>query len=370
MAGGGASGYGSAYMKGSILVTGAAGFIGSNAVRWLLNTHHELRVVAYDAMTYAAHPQSLALAARGAESRMHFIRGDVRDGDVLSAVLNGRAQDASGRSIPAADVVWHLAAESHVDRSILGPAVFVDTNVVGTQRVLEAVRSAQDGGRRVRLLHVSTDEVYGSLSADAPPFTETHPLEPSSPYSASKAAADLLVQAWARTYGIDAVITRCSNNYGPFQFPEKLIPLMIVRALANEPLPVYGDGLQVRDWLHVEDHCSALWAASSSDAHEGQVFNIGAQGERTNIDVVRTVLRILDKPESLISHVRDRPAHDRRYAMDASSLRSMTRWRPHISFEDGLSSTVRWYLDNQAWWRAVHTESQRAAESLYLRPRP
>ena len=353
----------------TILVTGAAGFIGANAVQWLLRTHQEVRVVAYDAMTYAAHPQSLAMAARGAEARMHFIRGDVRDGDVFSAVLNGRAQDASGRTIPAADVVWHLAAESHVDRSILGPAIFVDTNVLGTQRVLEAVRLAQDAGRRVRLLHVSTDEVYGSLAADEPAFTESHALEPSSPYSASKAAADLLVQAWARTYGISAVITRCSNNYGPFQFPEKLIPLMIVRAMANEPLPVYGDGLQVRDWLHVEDHCSALWSASTSDAHDGRVFNIGAQGERANLDVVRAVLRILGKPESLITYVRDRPAHDRRYAMDASALRAATRWRPHISFEDGLSSTVRWYLDNQAWWRSVQGESQRAAESLYLRPR-
>lgn len=353
----------------TILVTGAAGFIGANVVHWLLRTHQDAAVVAFDAMTYAAHPQSLAIAARGAEARMHFIRGDVRDGDVFAAVLNGRAQDASGRSIPAADMVWHLAAESHVDRSILGPAVFVDTNVVGTQRVLEAVRRAQDAGRRVRLLQVSTDEVYGSLAADAPAFTEAHPLEPSSPYSASKAAADLLVQAWARTYGIDAVITRCSNNYGPFQFPEKLIPLMIVRALADEPLPVYGDGQQRRDWLHVEDHCAALWAASTSDAREGRVFNVGGECERTNLDVVRAVLRILDKPETLITHVRDRPAHDRRYAMDASALRAATQWRPHIAFEDGLSSTVRWYLDHHAWWRAVQGESRHATESLYLRPR-
>lgn len=350
----------------TILVTGAAGFIGANAVQWLLRTQPTLRVVAYDAMTYAAHPQSLAMAARGAESRLFFVRGDVRDGAVFSTVLNGFAQDAAGRAIPAADTVWHLAAESHVDRSILGPGVFVDTNVVGTQRVLEAIRAAQDAGRRLRLLHVSTDEVYGSLAAGAPAFTEQHPLEPSSPYAASKAAADLLVQAFAKTYGLDAVITRCSNNYGPYQFPEKLIPLMIVRALAGEPLPVYGDGQQVRDWLHVDDHVSALWAVSAADVRDGRVFNIGAQGERTNLDVVRSVLRLLGKPESLIQHVRDRPAHDRRYAMDASALRAATSWRPHIAFEEGLSSTVRWYLDHQPWWRAVQGESQRAAESLYL----
>jgi len=350
----------------TILVTGAAGFIGANAVGWLLRTQPNLRVVAYDAMTYAAHPQSLAMAARGMESRLHFVRGDVRDGAVLSTVMNGFAQDASGRAIPACDTLWHLAAESHVDRSILGPGVFVDTNVVGTQRVLEALRAAQDAGRRIRLLHVSTDEVYGSLAPDEPAFTEQHPLEPSSPYAASKAAADLLVQAFARTYGLDAVITRCSNNYGPFQFPEKLIPLMIVRAMANEPLPVYGDGLQVRDWLHVDDHVSALWAASNADVHDGRVFNIGAHGERTNIDVVRSLLRILGKPESLIQHVRDRPAHDRRYAMDATALRAATSWRSHLSFEDGLASTVRWYQDHQPWWRAVQGESQRVAETQYL----
>lgn len=350
-----------------VLVTGAAGFIGANAVAWLLREHPTLQVVAYDAMTYAAHPQSLAMAARGAESRFRFVRGDVRDGDVFATVLAGRAQDAQGRAIPAADTVWHLAAESHVDRSILGPNAFVDTNVVGTQRVLEALRAAQDAGRRVRLVHVSTDEVYGSLTPDAAPFTETHPLEPSSPYAASKAAADLLVQAWARTYGLDAAITRCSNNYGPFQFPEKLIPLMLVRAMSNQSLPVYGDGQQVRDWLYVEDHVAALWAVTTSGIAGGRVFNIGAQGERTNIDVVRALLRALDKPESLIQHVTDRPAHDRRYAMDARALRAATGWEARVPFERGLAATIHWYKENVAWWKAVLPESQRAAEAMYLK---
>src|SRR5690606_12925158 len=225
----------------------------------------------------------------------------------------------------------------------------------------------QDAGRRVRLVHVSTDEVYGSLAPDAAAFTEAHALEPSSPYAASKAAADLLVQAWARTYGLDAVITRCSNNYGPFQFPEKLIPLMLVRAMSNQPLPVYGDGLQVRDWLYVEDHVAALWAVTRSGIAEGRVFNIGAQGERTNLEVVRALLRALDKPESLIEHVTDRPAHDRRYAMDASALRAATGWEAQVPFERGLAMTIHWYKEHVAWWKAVLPESQRAVEAMYLK---
>lgn len=349
-----------------LLVTGAAGFIGANTVAWLLREHPQLQVVAYDAMTYAAHPDTFAMVARGAESRCYFVRGDVCDGALFASVLDGRATDAQGRAIPAADTVWHLAAESHVDRSILGPAVFVETNVVGTQRVLEALRAAHDAGRRIRYVHVSTDEVYGSLAAGEAPFTEAHPLAPSSPYAASKAAADLLVQAWARTYGLDAVITRCSNNYGPFQFPEKLIPLMLVRAMADQPLPVYGDGQQVRDWLYVDDHASALWAVSCSGIGEGRVFNIGAQGERTNLEVVRGILQALQRPETLIQHVPDRPAHDRRYAMDARALRAATGWAPRVSFSDGLAATIRWYREHRAWWTAVLPESQRAAQALYL----
>lgn len=351
-----------------VMVTGAAGFIGSNAVAWLLRTHPALRVVSYDAMTYAAHPDSLRLATDGAEDRHHFLHADVRDGATLESVLAGRGVDGIGRAVPAPDVVWHLAAESHVDRSILGPSAFVDTNVAGTLRVLEAVRAVRDAGRSVRLVHVGTDEVYGSLEPAEPAFTEDRPLAPSSPYAASKAGADLLVQAWARTYGLDAVITRCSNNYGPFQFPEKLIPLMITRALADEPLPVYGDGKQVRDWLHVDDHVAALWAVTMASASDGRVYNIGADGERENLAVVQAILAALGRPTTQVTHVRDRPAHDRRYAMDAARLRAETSWRPQVAFEAGLARTVAWYLAHEPWWRAVQDEAARAARALYLEP--
>lgn len=351
-----------------VLVTGAAGFIGANVVSWLLRHQPSLRIISYDALTYAAHPDTLSMVSAGAESRHEFVRGDVRDEALLTRLLRGELKGVAGRAIPIPDVVWHLAAESHVDRSILGPAAFVDTNVTGTLRVLEALRGAQDAGRSIRLVHVSTDEVYGALTPNERPFTEAHELAPSSPYAASKAAADLLVQAWARTYDLDAVITRCSNNYGPFQFPEKLIPLMITRALADEPLPVFGDGRQVRDWLHAEDHASALWAVMRRGGSGGRVYNIGAQGERENLAVVRSVLRALGKNETLIEHVRDRPAHDRRYAMDASRLRAETGWRPTISFDDGLARTVAWYLEHGTWWRSLASESRVATEALYLPP--
>jgi dTDP-glucose 4,6-dehydratase len=270
---------------------------------------------------------------------------------------------------PPIDTVWHLAAETHVDRSILDPAVFVDTNVHGTLRVLEAVRAARDAGRAIRLVHVSTDEVYGSLAPDEAPFTEARPLAPSSPYAASKAASDLLVQGWAHTFGLDAVITRCSNNYGPFQFPEKLIPLMITRGLSGMLLPVYGDGRQVRDWLHVDDHVAALWAVTCSTAADARVFNIGASGERENLAVVQRILAALGRDHSQVTHVRDRPAHDRRYAMDATRLRSETGWAPRVPFEQGLAATVQWYLANEAWWRAVQGEAARATDALYLAPK-
>jgi dTDP-glucose 4,6-dehydratase len=351
-----------------LLITGAAGFIGANTVAWLLREQPELRIIAYDALTYAAHPETLPMVTGGAHGRHQFVRGDVRDGDLLSRVLRGDATDATGAAIPRPDAVWHLAAESHVDRSIVGPAAFVETNVNGTLKVLEAVRAARDAGRSVRLLHVGTDEVYGPLTPGEAAFTESRALAPSSPYAASKAAADLLVQAWARTYEIDAVITRCSNNYGPFQFPEKLIPLMVTRALADEPLPVYGDGRQVRDWLHAEDHASALWAAHLRGRADGSVYNIGAEGEMENLEVVLMVLRALGRPESLITHVRDRPAHDRRYAMDATRLITETGWQASIPFEDGLAKTIAWYVAHESWWRALSASAREATEALYLPP--
>lgn len=354
----------------TILITGGAGFIGANAVGWLLRTQPAVQVVVLDAMTYAAHPESLPMVARGHEDRLHVVRGDVRHETVVADCIGGRAKDGAGRTAPPCDVIWHMAAESHVDRSILGPTDFVDTNVIGTLRLLEAVRTLQDAGRRIRFVHVSTDEVYGSLAPAEPAFTEARPLAPSSPYAASKAASDLLVQGWATTYGLDAVVTRCANNYGPFQFPEKLIPLMVTRALAGAPLPVYGDGKQVRDWLHVDDHVAALWAVTQSAASGARVFNIGASAEQENLTVVRGILAALGKDVSLIEHVRDRPAHDRRYAMDATRLREETGWAPRVPFADGLAATVRWYVDHESWWRTVQGESQRTAEALYLsRPR-
>lgn len=350
-----------------ILVTGAAGFIGANAVAWLLREQPAIRIVSYDAMTYAAHPRSLSMVTVGAQGRHHFVKGDVCDGAALDAVLAGSARSAAGAPVPAPDTIWHLAAESHVDRSILGPDAFVQTNVVGTERLLEAMRRANAArAQPLRLVHVGTDEVYGSLEPGEAPFTEDRALAPSSPYAASKAAADLLVQAWARTYELDAVITRCSNNYGPFQFPEKLLPLMVTRALAGLPLPVYGDGRQVRDWLHADDHVAALWAVTVQGASGGRVYNIGAEGARENLAVVRAVLKALRKDDSLITHVRDRPAHDRRYAMNAARLRAETDWRPGVAFDAGLEATVAWYVANEGWWRAVEREASVAADALYL----
>jgi dTDP-glucose 4,6-dehydratase len=353
-----------------VMLTGAAGFIGANAVAWLHREQPHIRVVSFDALTYAAHPQTLPMVTAGHESRHFFVRGDVRDGELLAKVLRGDAKTAHGATVPAPDAIWHLAAESHVDRSILGPEAFVDTNIVGTARLLEAVRAARDAGRAIRFVQVSTDEVYGALTPDETAFDESRALAPTSPYAASKAAADQLVQAWARTYGLDAIITRCSNNYGPFQFPEKLIPLMITRALGDEPLPVYGDGRQVRDWLHADDHAAALWAVTTRVAANarGEVFHVGAEGERENLYVVRAVLAALGKPESLIAHVTDRPAHDRRYAMDATRLRRETGWAPRIPFDEGLARTIAWYVDNEAWWRSVSAESRKATEALYLPP--
>jgi dTDP-glucose 4,6-dehydratase len=357
----------------AVLVTGGAGFIGSNLVRVLLRENPSLQVVNLDVLTYAGNIENLedvdgVYGADGA-GRYYFIRGDIRDAGLVSALLRGGLKEAaSGRLTPAIDGVLHLAAESHVDRSILGPSQFISANVQGTLTLLACAKAELDERPRdFRFVNVSTDEVYGSLEPGDAAFTESHPLRPNSPYSASKAGADCLVRAYRETFGLPCLTTRCSNNYGPFQFPEKLIPLMITRALADQPLPVYGDGLNVRDWLHVLDHASAIWSVMTHGQVEDEVYNIGGESEVKNIDVVRTLLRILGKPESLISFVRDRPGHDRRYAMDISRIRATLGWAPRYTFEQGLRETVEWYLENERWWRRVQSEGYRSAEALYLK---
>jgi len=357
------------------VVTGGAGFIGSNFVRWLLRRDAGVRVVNLDLLTYAGNLESLedvaeAHGPRG-DGRYYFLRGDVRDLDAITALLGGTAREtghaAAARAIPVPDCVVHMAAESHVDRSIMGPAVFVDTNVRGTLTLLEACRGELTAHPRpFRFVQVGTNEVYGSLGPNDPAFTEATSLAPNSPYAASKAGADLLVRSYVETFAFPAIITRCSNNYGPYQFPEKLIPLMITRALADQRLPVYGDGLNIRDWLHVDDHAAAIWAVLTR-GRLGEVYNIGGGAEVANIDVVRTLLRVLGKPESLIQYVTDRVGHDRRYAMNSEKLCRELAWQPHHNFDAGLAETVRWYLDHRRWWERVLTEAYRASNALYLK---
>jgi dTDP-glucose 4,6-dehydratase len=324
-----------------VLVTGGAGFIGSNFVRLLLAERPSWTVTNLDALTYAGNLANLEDVA--GNPRYRFLKGDVAEpGDVAQALA------------PGCDAVVHFAAESHVDRSIASAAPFVRTNVAGTLVPLEAARALG----ACRFVHVSTDEVYGALTPDAPPFTERTPLDPTSPYAASKAASDHLVLAFARTHGMDALVTRCSNNYGPYQFPEKLIPLMITNAVERLPLPVYGDGQQVRDWIHVEDHCRGVLAALERGAR-GEVYNFGGNAERPNLAIVQAIVRQLGVPASLITHVADRPAHDRRYAMDSSKAAGALGWAPRRTFEDGLADTVRWYTTHESWWRAVKDGSYR-----------
>ncbi|HEU4383716.1 MAG TPA: dTDP-glucose 4,6-dehydratase [Anaeromyxobacteraceae bacterium] len=319
----------------NVLVTGGCGFIGSNLVRWLLRERPAWRVVNLDKLTYAGNAENLA-DLRG-EPRHRLVRGDICDGDLVRRLFEEERFGA----------VMHLAAESHVDRSIHTPSVFVETNVGGTQVLLEAARAAQG----VRFLHVSTDEVYGSLGS-AGLFTEQSPLAPSSPYSASKAGSDLLALAYARTFGLEVVVTRCSNNYGPYQFPEKLIPLMVANALRDQPLPVYGDGRNVRDWIHVEDHCAGL-AAALERGRPGEVYNLGGSSERQNLDIVHRILDLCGKPRTLVKFVADRPGHDRRYAIDAGKARRELGFEPRTRFEDGLGATVAWYLENRGWWERI-----------------
>jgi dTDP-glucose 4,6-dehydratase len=357
-----------------VLVTGGAGFIGSNLIRSLLAHDPTVRVVNYDALTYAGNLESLAdvrerHGAKG-DGRYFFLHADVRDFDAAARVLAGEQVESltdGGRMAPRAEAIIHCAAESHVDRSILGPRAFVDTNVVGTLTMLEACRSVwgSQAASEHRFLQVGTDEVYGPLAKEDPPSTEASSLHPTSPYAASKASADLLVRAWVETFGFPAIITRCSNNYGPYQFPEKLIPLLVTRALADESLPLYGDGQHVRDWLHVTDHAAALWQVLCH-GRVGEVYNIAGRTERTNLDVARAVLRALGKPDRLISFVSDRPGHDRRYAMDSSKLECELNWTPQFEFDACLRATVDWYVGHRAWWERVLTEAYQAANALYL----
>jgi dTDP-glucose 4,6-dehydratase len=325
-----------------LLVTGGAGFIGSNFVRFVRRERPDWTIVNLDKLTYAGNLESLA-DLRG-DPRHVFVRGDIANPDLVEHLCAQHGVVA----------IVNFAAESHVDRSILGPAVFVETNVSGTQVLLDAARRAQVR----RFVQVSTDEVYGSLGAEGR-FSETSPLRPSSPYSASKAAADLLALAYHRTFGLDVIVTRCSNNYGPYQFPEKLIPLMIANALEGKKLPVYGDGMQVRDWIHVEDHCAALLAAVEH-GKPGEVYNVGGDNEWANLIVVRQILQALAKHESLVEHVKDRPGHDRRYAIDARKARADLHWSPRIRFADGLRRTIEWYVANRAWWERVRSGEYRA----------
>ncbi|MCU0968504.1 MAG: dTDP-glucose 4,6-dehydratase [Rubrivivax sp.] len=342
----------------TILVTGGAGFIGSNFVLdWLAQSDET--VVNLDALTYAGNLRNLESLA--GDARHVFVHGDITDRALVDRLLAAHRPRA----------VVHFAAESHVDRSILGPGAFIRTNVEGTFTLLEAARAhwgALDGDAKAgfRFLHVSTDEVYGSLAPDAPAFTETHAYEPNSPYSASKAASDHLVRAWHHTYGLPVLTTNCSNNYGPYHFPEKLIPLMIVNALAGKPLPVYGDGLQIRDWLYVGDHCSAIRTVLAK-GRVGETYNVGGWNEKPNIEIVHTICALLDemRPDPagpyarLITHVKDRPGHDRRYAIDARKIERELGWRPAETFETGIRRTVRWVLDHEVWVREVQSGAYR-----------
>ena len=349
-----------------VIVTGGAGFIGSAVVR-LLVEEIGVEVVNLDALTYAGNLDSLVSVAERPGYR--FVRADIRDAPAMADLFAAEQPDA----------VMHLAAESHVDRSIDGPAAFIDTNINGTYTLLEAARGYWNGlppARReaFRFHHVSTDEVYGSLGPEGL-FTETTPYAPNSPYSASKAASDHLARAWHHTYGLPVVTTNCSNNYGPCQFPEKLIPLIILNGLEGKPLPVYGTGANVRDWLYVEDHARALWTALTKGT-PGEVYNIGGEAERTNLEVVHAVCDLLDElvpaaapRRELITYVTDRPGHDVRYAMDIARIRRELHWEPRETFDSGLRKTVQWYLDNRPWWEAVRS-GRYAGERLGLGPEP
>jgi dTDP-glucose 4,6-dehydratase len=322
-----------------LLVTGGCGFIGSNFIRYYLKSYPEVSIINVDKLTYAGNLENLSDLSHS--NRYHFIRGDIADAARMEELLR-----------KGVDAIVNFAAESHVDRSIEDPSAFMRTNIFGTFALLEAVRKVGQG-QKIRFLHISTDEVYGSLG-ETGAFTEETPLAPNSPYSASKTAADMMVRSYYHTYGLPTLITRCSNNYGPYQFPEKLIPLMISNAMEDKELPVYGDGLNVRDWIYVEDHCRALDKVLR-EGKEGEVYNIGGGSEKPNLFIVKTILNRLGKPHSLIRFVTDRPGHDRRYAIDFSKIKGRLNWMPEVSFEEGVERTIEWYQTHREWWKKIKT---------------
>jgi dTDP-glucose 4,6-dehydratase len=343
----------------NILVTGGAGFIGSNFVRYVLQTQPDVFVVNLDLLTYAGSLENLKELPSG--DRHQFVKADICDQALVEEILRRHE----------IDTIVHFAAETHVDRSIYGPAAFVQTNIQGTFSLLEAARKVwldehKVEGKKVRFHHISTDEVFGSLTADAPAFEETTPYSPNSPYAASKAGSDHLVRAYSHTYGLPVTLTNCSNNYGPYQFPEKLIPLIILNALDGKSLPIYGDGLQIRDWLYVEDHCDAIWRVLQ-DGQTGESYNVGGNNQPTNLEIVDTICEILDelKPVSayrphagLKKFVADRPGHDRRYAMNTNKIRRELDWQPKYALKEGLLKTVCWYLEHGDWIQAIHKQEE------------
>lgn len=334
-----------------LIITGGAGFIGSNFIYYQLKHYPEDEFICLDKLTYAGNLSSLKCAME--QQNFKFVRGDIADREFVYSLFEAEKPD----------IVVNFAAESHVDRSILEPKLFLKTNIIGTGVLMDACRKY--GIKRYH--QVSTDEVYGDLPLDRPDlfFTETTPLHTSSPYSASKASADLLVLAYYRTYGLPVTISRCSNNYGPYHFPEKLIPLMIINALYDKALPVYGDGANVRDWLYVEDHCSAI-DLIIREGREGEVYNVGGHNEKSNLDVVKIILKALGKSEDLITFVKDRPGHDRRYAIDPTKIHNELGWLPQTKFEDGIAKTIEWYLANKDWWQEIISgEYQKYYEKMY-----
>ncbi|MEW5806544.1 MAG: dTDP-glucose 4,6-dehydratase [Acidobacteriota bacterium] len=317
-----------------VLITGGCGFIGANFIHYLLRKRPSFKIINFDLLTYSGNPENLKSVEKHPGYR--FVRGDIADKKTVSAIFSERI-----------DAVVNFAAESHVDRSIEDADPFLRTNVIGSQNLMEEARR-----RKIdRFIHISTDEVYGSI-AGRKKFGEDHPMAPSSPYSASKAAADLIARAYFKTYRLPIIITRSSNNYGPYQFPEKFIPLMVTNAFQGKPLPIYGDGLYVRDWLYVEDNCEAILKVLE-EGKEGEVYNIGGGCERKNIDVAKKILKITGRDESLLKHVADRPGHDRRYAIDFSKIIKETGWEPAVKFEEGLKRTIAWYRQNETWWRRI-----------------